>query len=61
MTFDFSEEGKVIVDMSEYIFSMLDEFPTKLTAKDIAPTPSAEDLFAEGKGEKIDKEKAEEF
>jgi len=61
MTFDFSTKGKVIVDMSEYIGNMIDEFPIKLKPTDVAPTPAAEDLFAEGTGKKLDKEQAEQF
>ena len=61
MTFDFSKEGKVIVDMSEYITNMVDDFPMDFKANDIAPTPATEDLFAEGDGPKLDKAKAEQF
>jgi hypothetical protein len=61
MVFDFSQEGKVMVDMSEYITNMVDEFPMDLKSTDTAPTPAADDLFAEGDGPKLDKEKAEIF
>jgi hypothetical protein len=40
---------------------MVDEFPTKLKAADVAPTPAADDLFATGKGEKVEKKAAENF
>ncbi len=61
MVFDFSQDGKVIVDMSNYIEAMVDDFPVKLKPTDVAPTPAAEDLFAEGTGEKLSKEEAEQF
>ena len=61
MTFDFSQKGKVIVDMIDYITAMVNDFPTKLKPTDVAPTPAAEDLFAEGKGDKLQKETAENY
>jgi hypothetical protein len=61
MTFDYSKKGKVIVDMSEYISNMIDEFPMEFKVNDISPTPATEDLFAEGKGPKLAKEQAEIF
>jgi hypothetical protein len=61
MTFDFPQKGKVIVDMIDYISAMVNDFPTKLKPTDIAPTPAAEDLFAQGKGENLEKETAENF
>jgi hypothetical protein len=59
MTFDFSEEGKVKIDMIDYINSMVDDFPVKIEGT--APTPAAEDLFAEGSSEKLIKHDAENF
>ena len=61
MTFDFSQNGKVIVDMSDYITNMVEEFPIKLKATDTAPTPACDDLFAEGNGDKLNKDDAEVF
>jgi hypothetical protein len=61
MTFDFSEEGKVKIDMIEYMGAMVDDFSTHFKSTDIAPTPAAEDLFAEGDGNELDKQRAEEF
>jgi hypothetical protein len=48
MTFDFSEEGKVNIDMIDYMEAMVDDFSAKFKASDTAPSPAAEDLFAEG-------------
>jgi hypothetical protein len=35
MTFDFSQKGKVIVDMIDYITAMVNDFPTKLKPTDV--------------------------
>ncbi|MGC8553855.1 MAG: hypothetical protein ACP5O7_13520, partial [Phycisphaerae bacterium] len=61
MVFDFSEEGKVKVDMCEYIANMVDDFPIDLKPTDTALTPAADDLFSENEGPKLDKDKAEVF
>ncbi len=37
MTFDFSKKGKVIVNMSEYMTNMVEEFPMDFKPTDIAP------------------------
>jgi hypothetical protein len=57
MTFEFTESKKLIVSMADYIKRLVDEFPVKITKT--APTPAAEDLFAEGKGPKLDKKQSE--
>lgn len=61
MTLDYSEKGKVKIGMTDYIASMVDEFSIKYGPSDIASTPAAEDLFAVGESELLEKEKAEEF
>jgi hypothetical protein len=61
MKFDFSEPGKVKIDMIDYITSMVEDGPIELGPNDTAPTPAAEDLFAEGTGEKLGKERKEKF
>jgi hypothetical protein len=61
MTFDFSVKGKVIIDMIDYMESMVDDFSTKFKPNETAPTPAPEDLFAEGEGEPLEKQRAEEF
>jgi len=55
MTFDFSQEGKVKVNMTDYICNMIDDFPVALKVTDTAPTPASDDLFAEGSGPKLEK------
>jgi hypothetical protein len=61
MTFNFPGNGKVEIDMSDYVQNMLDECSVKLRSNEIAPTPAADDLFAEGDDVFLCKEKAEEF
>ena len=45
--------------MKDYIEDMVDNFPAKITGTE--KTPAAEDLFSEGDGEKLDKERAEQY
>jgi hypothetical protein len=52
MTFTFRDDGKVEISMVDYINKLVDEFPIKITKT--APTPAAENLFAVGKGDKLD-------
>jgi hypothetical protein len=61
MTFDYSQDGKVVIDMSDYIIAMIEDFPYKLKPTDVAPTPAADDLFAAGDSEKLNKEQQELF
>ena len=59
MTFDFYEKGIVKVDMIPYMNAMVDDFSEQI--KDAAKTPAADDVFAEGTGATLPKEKKEEF
>ena len=61
MTFDFSEEGKVKIDMIDYMCSMVDDFSIPFGPHDIASTPAPEDLFAEGNSPLLDEARAKEF
>ena len=47
MTFDFTNEGKVIIDMKEYVQAMLDDFSVKFQKNEKAITPASENLFQE--------------
>jgi hypothetical protein len=60
MTFDFTEPGKVKIGMLDYIAEMIDECSVKIGSS-TAPSPAAEDLFAEGSSAPLSKEQAEEF
>ena len=57
MVVDFTEKGKVIIDMVKYVESMIDDFPVKLNK--MAKTPAAENLLDIGTGKLLDKGKAE--
>jgi hypothetical protein len=59
MTFDFSVGGKVKIHMKDYVKDMVDGFPVKITGT--LPRGAPDDLFSEGKGAKLDKDRAEEF
>ena len=62
MTFDFSEPGKVKIDMCDYINSMVDDFPENMTPADIAATPAANDLFVvDDSSEPLPKQEKETF
>ena len=54
---DFTEKGKVIIDMVKYVESMIDDFPIKLNKE--AKTPAAENLLDIVTGTLLDKGKAE--
>ena len=61
MTFDYSQEGKVIVDMIPYVEDMLEEFPKKLQENETVMTPVADNLFSKGHGKKLNQERADIF
>ena len=61
MRFDFSEPGKVKVDMIDYVKEMLDDFSESFKPTDSAPSPAADNLFAAGDSRTLDTERAEEF
>ena len=59
MMFDFSEKGKVKIDMIDYVKSMVEDFPTKIKGSD--KTPAAIDLFHKGESKLLSNEKKEVF
>ena len=61
MTFDFSEPGKVMIDMIDYMEAMVDDFSTKFKPNETAPSPAPEDLFAAGEGNPLEAQQAEEY
>ena len=61
MTLDYSEKGKVKVDMRNYIKSMIEYFPTKLNENDVVSTPANENLFKKDNSKQLDQKKAEIF
>jgi hypothetical protein len=61
MTFDFSQKGKVIIDMRDYVAAMIEDSLMKLGPLDTSPTPAAEGLFEAGEGPRLEKAQAELF
>jgi hypothetical protein len=61
MTLDFSREGKVKIDMVDYVEKMIDTFPVKLKATETAKTPAADNIYSKKSSKKLSKEKAEIF
>ena len=59
MTFHFGN-GRVEVDMVDYVQNMLEEFPIKFANKRV-PNPASPDMFDEGQGKYLDEEKRELF
>jgi hypothetical protein len=59
MVFDFSQVGKVVISMVDYMTKMIDEFPYDIDK--IASTPATDDLFGEGSGPVLDKDMAKVF
>ena len=59
MYFDFSEKGRVQVDMKYYIDNMLEDFPMNITKT--SKTPAGERLLEKGSGALLDKERKEIF
>ena len=61
MVFDFTVDGEVSVDMSDFVKKMLEDFPEDLGNKK-AKTPAPDDLFDVGDDEKkLPKKQAETF
>ena len=54
MVLNYSEKGKIVVDMSDYIKDMLEEFPVKFKDKEKVATPAADHLFKAGKGRRLE-------
>ena len=62
MTFDYSKKGTIQVGMVEYVENMLKDFPRKLGANEVSPTPATDKLFnVDEDSPKLDKTRAEEF
>ena len=57
MLVDFTEKGKVKIDMVEYVESMIEDFPMKI--KKISKTSAAESLLDIGTGKLLNKANSE--
>jgi len=61
MNLDFSEKGKVKIDMKSYVKDMIEEYPVQLSETDVAKTPATVDLLEVGEEPPLDKVKKESF
>ena len=61
MIFNFSEPGKLLLDMVDYVEKMLDEFSVEFDPNVTVSSPAADTLFKASTGAKLDKARAEEF
>ena len=61
MELDYSVKGEVKFGMTKYVRNMLETFPVQLNEKQTARTPAGDNLFDEGRGKKLNKERAEAF
>ena len=59
MLVDFTEKGKVKIDMVKYVESMIEDFPVKISK--ISETPAAENLLDIGTGKLLDKARSEAY
>ena len=59
MIIDFTEQGKVIIDMVKYVEPMVEDFPVKISKA--SKTPAAENLLDIGTGKLLDKGKSEAY
>ena len=59
MLVDFTEKGKVKIDMVKYVESMVEDFPVKI--RKISKTPAAKNLLDIGTGKLLDKGKSEAY
>ena len=61
MKLDYSENGKVKVDMTDYTNKLLEEFREHYKLDGLAETPAGQDLFANKGGEVLNDEMQEVF
>ena len=62
MILKFDHEKKTVeIDMQNYVKDMLNEFPVKLSEKDIAATPATNNLYLDGCGKQLNARKSEIF
>ena len=57
MLVDFTEKGKVMIDMVKYVESMIEDFPVKISK--ISKTPAADNLLDIGTGKLLNKANSE--
>ena len=59
MILDYSEKGKVKIDMTKYVKGMLEDFPEQISK--VSPTPATDKLFNINESPYLDETKAETF
>ena len=59
MLVDFTEKGKVKIDMVKYVESMIEDFPVKINK--ISKTPAADNLLDIGTGKLLNKAKSDSY
>ena len=59
MFVDFTEKGKLKIDMIKYVESMIEDFPVKISK--ISKTPAAETLLDIGTGKLLNKARSEAY
>ena len=60
MNIKFTNKGKIIIDMCNYLNTIINDFSIQLKNTTV-PTPVSNNLFAEGESKKLNKEQAEEL
>ena len=61
MILDYTEPGKVKIDMRYYMKKMLTEFPVKLKTTETSMTPANENLFRIDKSKTLEESRAQDF
>ena len=61
MIFDYSEKGKLKIDMTSYVQDMIDEFPEELDPDEEVSSPSTDSLFKTGQSKKLDSSRSEKY
>jgi hypothetical protein len=59
MHFEYTDDGKVIISMKDFMRKLIEEFPEKITKT--SPTPATDDFFAMGEETKLPPEQAKIF
>ena len=61
MVLDYSNKGKVIINMKKYVEDLITSFPIKFDKKQVALTPAGERLFDTGQGKSLEDQRKEIF
>ena len=61
MVFNYSNEGEVKIDMTDYVKDMIESYPEKMKTTDTSLTLALNDLFEESKGKTLQREQKEIF